>query len=571
KDAMPYDEFVASIDHDKERIEDAHNQFRSLYQGGYGASSHEGTGMFNSFEYTAENGVDSIQVAAPFEWAMENAQHILRDNYELLDGASLNLVHSNLTNDNFDGILDELQFRAKLFQETQQNVAHLFGIENSQVWDLVKIESNAVSPKYHLENNLLPMAEMTKQQAFEYVSVYQQWSKAVDLREVNQEKGLDTSTLDEHIAELRSSLDNKLQAARQQSPVLHDMNRLPEKQEQAMKSSQEILAEVIGKYKNHIDSQDGLMNRPLHWLSAAELEDRRTVLSYRIDKVIQNRESRDKLHQLNGEYRNVENEMARRKTLSDNLKEVLESQSETLSVRDFVVLSESFDELLRQINKYDENSAIRETMRQELVAIRARMDGWKQPETLSIDDKLAMTEQKLRKINMDIEYSVYHYGANDKTVQNHIAYRTELLGDLETLEEQATTQGGVSLDDKNSRHANLFLSATKALLYRDLENAVRWHNHFIEESKEIPVPQSVIDMQTKRIEEYSKKLNEYLYGDERQKYRDMFPEQIEEIKQDFKKMLENLETSPENTVKQDAFGLPEKEKNMQDIEQRYNE
>ena len=258
KDAMPYDEFVASIDHDKERIEDAHNQFRSLYQGGYGASSHEGTGMFNSFEYTAENGVDSIQVAAPFEWAMENAQHILRDNYELLDGASLNLVHSNLTNDNFDGILDELQFRAKLFQETQQNVAHLFGIENSQVWDLVKIESNAVSPKYHLENNLLPMAEMTKQQAFEYVSVYQQWSKAVDLREVNQEKGLDTSTLDEHIAELRSSLDNKLQAARQQSPVLHDMNGLPEKPVHIDLDTPYIVA-----FPDDISPDDPNANKPL--------------------------------------------------------------------------------------------------------------------------------------------------------------------------------------------------------------------------------------------------------------------------------------------------------------------
>ena len=129
---------------------------------------------------------------------------------------------------------------------------------------------------------------------------------------------------------------------------------------------------------------------------------------------------------------------------------------------------------------------------------------------------------------------------------------------------QTAANGGFSLDDKKSRNANLFLSATKALLYRDLENAVRWHNHFIEESKEIPVPQSVIDIQTKRIEEYSKELNERLYGDERQKYRDMFPEQIEEIKQDFKKILEDLETSPENTVKQDAFGLPEQSKEIID-------
>ncbi|MBP5790228.1 MAG: hypothetical protein J6W29_08360, partial [Neisseriaceae bacterium] len=70
-------------------------------------------------------------------------------------------------------------------------------------------------------------------------------------------------------------------------------------QEQAMKSSQEILAEVMNKYETPIDNKDGLMKKPLYGLSAAELEDRRTVLSCRIDKVIQNRESRNKLHQLN--------------------------------------------------------------------------------------------------------------------------------------------------------------------------------------------------------------------------------------------------------------------------------
>ena len=218
-------------------------------------------------------------------------------------------------------------------------------------------------------------------------------------------------------------------------------------QEQKMKTSQDILAEVMNKYEVHIDSKDGLMSKPLHWLSASELEDRRTVLSARIDKAIQY-DDHETEERLELEYIKVENEKERRETLSDNLNEVMrKSQFETLSVREFTVLSESFDELLRQINKYDENSAIRETMRQELVAIKARMDGWKQPETLSIDDKLAMTEQKLRKINMDIEDRVYHYGANDKTVQNHIAYRTELLGDLETLKEQAAEKGGVPVPE----------------------------------------------------------------------------------------------------------------------------
>ncbi|MBP5788933.1 MAG: hypothetical protein J6W29_01685, partial [Neisseriaceae bacterium] len=347
-----------------------------------------------------------------------------------------------------------------------------------------------------------------------------------------------------------------------ENSVKQDAFGLPEsiEKEQTMKTSQDILAEVMSKYEVHIDSKDGLMNKPLHWLSATELEDRRTVLSCRIDKAIQNSDSKTE-ERLDLEYINVENEMARRKTLSGNLKEVLEKQPETLSVRDFIVLAENREELKRQLKNAIEKGG----MSVKLTAIEDKIKAFNQPEKFSIDDRQAFFEYSFRKADMALSENRFLYGENDKSVQEKLAERTEILQKLATLsdsQKEQTAEKGVVSSPKEDMSGDLFLSSTQALLYWELENAIHWRYQYIAEQKEIPIPQSFIDTETARIEYCSKELNERLYGDEYQKYRDMFPEKIKEIQDDFNRMVKNLKTSPETAVKHDLNTLPEQEQTM---------
>ncbi|MBR2252042.1 MAG: hypothetical protein IJ881_06530, partial [Neisseriaceae bacterium] len=80
----------------------------------------------------------------------------------------------------------------------------------------------------------------------------------------------------------------KWQQAKYSNIKMNDIFRQPEQpQEQTMKSSQEVLAEVMNKYETHIDSENGLMNKPLNQLSPQELEDRLTVAAARESRAIQ--------------------------------------------------------------------------------------------------------------------------------------------------------------------------------------------------------------------------------------------------------------------------------------------
>ncbi|MBQ9725101.1 MAG: hypothetical protein IJV56_07165, partial [Neisseriaceae bacterium] len=109
---------------------------------------------------------------------------------------------------------------------------------------------------------------------------------------------------------------------------------LNEKQENTMKTPLEVIAEVMNKYETHIDSENGLMNKPLNQLSPQELEDRLTVAAARESRAIQYGDEPDDMHRLHNDLSKSFAEIIKlsKQTDQESRSKLATSQEEMLNV-----------------------------------------------------------------------------------------------------------------------------------------------------------------------------------------------------------------------------------------------
>ncbi|MBR5675675.1 MAG: hypothetical protein IKX14_04465, partial [Neisseriaceae bacterium] len=264
----------------------------------------------------------------------------------------------------------------KIYQKVCEN-AKALGFDK---W--IGAENNMGSGDYGLKNSHEFIAELANpvfREKLKQVVLFDDTVKAITEVATGVEKT--ETAYDRLTAALYQIMDNyepdfgaRFEQAKYGNIKMNDIFRQPEQQEQKMKTSRDILAEVMSKYETHIDSKTGgIMNRPVHWLSDEELEDRRTVLASRIDIAIQNSDKETE-ERLDIDYVKVENEKARRETLAANLKEVLNKQPETLSVRDLMILNDSKTDLYQQMQTNSGNFEFADKALQQLAAINAKIE-----------------------------------------------------------------------------------------------------------------------------------------------------------------------------------------------------
>ncbi|MBO4576379.1 MAG: hypothetical protein J5680_04620, partial [Neisseriaceae bacterium] len=331
---MPFDDFVAAVmkdtgDSRDEVVELASEAFRSQYQAasGYLRGVSDGSVMYNAFDIEIDD--KTYYATAPLEWVKEQARATLSDRGWDLENARHNFLHSSIADNKWETAFNALKAAADDYRQCVRLVCEFFDFRQPEItlhqdeWSRVAQFVGYKQEWEQLDNARLLIAEFTPQQALEFHGLYNQYMQYQVLADKNMEQGIDTTVIDNQIAAIEQSLNEKVAQNLPQienRQVMFDLFGTQlglfdeETQEQGISASEnsvETQPETLSMeefdrrfsgefggedgtiFQNHkmyeyynqkdgvnIYHPNGLMNRPLETLSFSELEDRYEVLDY---------------------------------------------------------------------------------------------------------------------------------------------------------------------------------------------------------------------------------------------------------------------------------------------------
>ncbi|MBR5676268.1 MAG: hypothetical protein IKX14_07520, partial [Neisseriaceae bacterium] len=149
-------------------------------------------------------------------WVKEQARATLSDRGWDLETARHNFLHSSIANNEWETAFNQLKTAADDYKQWRNQVCAFFNFRQPEItlqqgeWTQVAQFVGYKQEWEQLDNARLLIAEFTPQQALEFHGLYNQYMQYQVLADKNMEQGIDTTVIDNQIAAIEQSLNEKV-------------------------------------------------------------------------------------------------------------------------------------------------------------------------------------------------------------------------------------------------------------------------------------------------------------------------------------------------------------------------